>query len=76
YLNELLKIYSVSRKPVVLRMNGDLLTLNSFNVGKLTLFLIKYTNNPQITEKDFTKPIPLEGSNELEDLLLNFFQKV
>ena len=76
YLNELLKIYSVSRKPVVLRMNGDLLTLNSFDVGKLTLFLIKYTNNPQITEKDFTKPIPLEKSNEFEDLLLNFFQKV
>ena len=41
YLEELRKIHAVSQKPVVLHLNGDFLTLNSLDVGKLTLYLIK-----------------------------------
>ncbi|NVM31304.1 MAG: 50S ribosome-binding GTPase [Candidatus Helarchaeota archaeon] len=76
YLDELRNIYSVSEKPVILRMNGDLLTLNPLNIGKFTLYLLKYTNNPKITEKHFTQPIPIENQDDLENILLNFFQKV
>ncbi|NVM52160.1 MAG: hypothetical protein HWN66_00565 [Candidatus Helarchaeota archaeon] len=76
YIDELRKIYSVSQKPVILRMNGDLLTLSPLDIGKLSLFLIKYTNNPEITEEHFTDAIQIQNREELENLLLNFFQKV
>ncbi len=76
YLDELLKIYEVSHQAVVLHINGNLLTLNPVNVGRLSLYVVKYTNNPQITEDRFIQPIPIEQAAELEDLLMNFFQKI
>ncbi|MHA1130051.1 MAG: ADP-ribosylation factor-like protein [Candidatus Helarchaeota archaeon] len=76
YLDELLKIYEVSHQPVVLHMGDDILTLDPLEVGKLSLYIVKYTNNPQITEAQFIQPIPLQEAAELEDLLLNFFQKI
>jgi small GTP-binding protein len=76
YLDELLNIYSVSKKPVVVRMDGDLLALSPLQIGKKSLLLIKYTNNPQITEAQFTTEVPIKDPVELDDLLTNFFQKV
>lgn len=76
YLNELEKLYGVSKKPVIVRMDGDLLTLAPFKVGKMELFLVKYTNNPEISEEYFTRDFEIENQDELENLLLNFFQKV
>ncbi len=76
YIDELRNIYSVSKKPVILRLNGDLLTLNPVQVGKFALYLIKYTNNPQINEDQFTQAVPMTNKEEFEDLLLNFFREV
>ncbi|GAH68867.1 unnamed protein product, partial [marine sediment metagenome] len=76
YLDELRKLFSVSQKPVILRMNGDLLTFSPLTAGSQNLFLIKYTNDPKITEEHFTQEIEMKHEKEFEKLLLNFFQKM
>ncbi|MHA1264606.1 MAG: ADP-ribosylation factor-like protein [Candidatus Helarchaeota archaeon] len=76
YMDELRKIYSVSKKPVIVRLDGDLLTFSPIKVKNLDLYLIKYTNHPKITEEQFTKPLQIENEEDLEKILLNFFQKV
>ncbi|HUY00305.1 MAG TPA: ADP-ribosylation factor-like protein [Candidatus Deferrimicrobium sp.] len=76
YLDELRHIYVLSKKPVVLKLNGDMLTLNPLHVGKFSLDLIKYTNNPEITEDSFTKPVQMDNQSDFEGLLHNFFQKI
>jgi GTPase SAR1 family protein len=75
YVDELRKIYSSSQKPVEIKTNGDFLTLNPLNIKDYLLYLIKYTNNPNVSEEQFTQSIPIENINELEDILSNFFQK-
>ena len=76
YLDELRKIYTVSEKPVILRMNGDLLTINSLQIGDFSLNIVKYTNNSEIDEESFMESVPLENKDEFEGLLVNFFQKL
>ena len=75
YVEELRKIYAVSQKPVIIKLDGDFLTLNPLRIGDFSLHLIKYTNNPNISEADFTKPIPEESINDVKDVLANFFRK-
>lgn len=76
YVEELRKIFAVSQKPVIIKLDGDFLTLNPFAAGKSMLYLIKYTNNPTISEEEFTKPLPLENLTEINNILSNFFQKI
>ncbi len=76
YLDELRNLFAVSQKPVILHMNGDLLTFNPVKVGSQSLFLIKYTNDPKITEGHFTESAQVKNEKEFEKLLVNFFQKV
>lgn len=76
YLEEMRNLFATSMKPVIVRLNGDLLTFNSLNIGKLEMYLIKYTSNSEITEADFTKDLTIENETGLEKLLVNFFQKL
>jgi len=76
YIEELRKIYSVSQKPVIIKFNGDLLTLNPLDIKKYLLHIVKYTNKPNVSEEQFTQSIPVENINELEEILSNFFHKV
>jgi riboflavin synthase alpha subunit len=76
YVEELRKIYAVSQKPVMIKLDGDFLTLNPITIGEFSLYLIKYTNDPHTSETDFTKPIPLENINNMKAVLSNFFRKI
>lgn len=76
YLDELHKIFSESQKPVLVKLNGDLLGLNPLNIKDSVLYIIKYTNKPSTSEEQFTQSIPVENINELEEMLSNFFREV
>ncbi len=75
YVEELRKIYAVSQKPVMIKLNGDFLTLTPLTIGEFSVHLIKYTNNPHVSEEEFTKPIPLENIKDLNEILSSFFRK-